>query len=181
MRTPIDQIKGNATDARKTLLNDTMARFNLPGYYCHDIMNRMVIVEAGAVDSPNANDEGMSGSGNKTVIRAVYELKVERDMCNPTGNFHGGCVAYLVDVCTSVSYCLHDDWDCNHVSMSLETLYHAPAVEGSTIRIVCTLTAMGGRVGTSRCEIWGKEHGKLVASASHMKMKAGKPKPKAKL
>lgn len=78
MRTPIDQIKGNATDARKTLLNDTMQRFNLPGYYCHDVMNRMVIVEAGAVDSPNANDEGIGGGGNKTLIRAVYELKVER-------------------------------------------------------------------------------------------------------
>jgi len=59
MHTPVEQIKGNATDEHKALLNATVDRFNAKGYFCYDIMDRMTIAEAGYVDNSAANDEGM--------------------------------------------------------------------------------------------------------------------------
>ncbi|KAG9028366.1 hypothetical protein FRB95_006548 [Tulasnella sp. JGI-2019a] len=174
MRTPIDQIKGNASEEHKTRLNDAMNWINKKGIFGYAIMDRIVIVEAGVVD---ANDEAVGGERRK-MIRAVYEMEVKADMCNGGNSIHGGCGAYLADVCTSSTYSLHDDWNFGHVSAALDCIYHAPALEGTNLRIICTLVALGGRIGTSRCEILDKDNGRLVCSASHLKMKASSSKAK---
>ncbi|KAG8849556.1 hypothetical protein FRB96_000706 [Tulasnella sp. 330] len=176
MHTPVCQIKGNASDAQKALLDTQIAALNLPGFYGHAIMDRVKIVEVGVV-----TDEGVKDK--ETTIRVEFETQVELDMCNPSGNLHGGCAAYLAAVTTSVVYCLYDD--SKYISMTLDTIFHAAGPVGSNIRIICMLVAIGGRISTSRCEIWGKENGRLVASASHLKLnltpKTKKPKAKGKL
>ncbi|KAG8874907.1 hypothetical protein FRB97_005539 [Tulasnella sp. 331] len=176
MRTPIEQIKGNASNNQKVRLNDAIQWINRVDRFCHAIMDRIVIAEVGVVDRFNP-DEGLA-VGKKKIIRAVYETKVEADMCNGGDSIHGGCSAYLSDVCTSATYSLNDDWNFGHVSAALDVVFHAPAPKGTNLQIICTLVALGGRIGTSRCEIWDKDHDRLVASASHLKMKASTPKTK---
>ncbi|KAG9011834.1 hypothetical protein FRB94_007560 [Tulasnella sp. JGI-2019a] len=172
MRTPVDQIRGNASDVQKARMNDATDFWIKQGNFAFDVATRVVITDADIVDQ----DDGM-GRRKKTV-RAIFELLVMPDMCNGSGNLHGGCSAYLADTCTTATYMLHDDWAFGHISAALDVIYHAPAPEGTNLRIICTLIALGGRIGTSRCEIWDKDKGRLVSSASHLKMKPSAPKTK---
>ncbi|KAG8850779.1 hypothetical protein FRB91_008797 [Serendipita sp. 411] len=97
----------------------------------------------------------------------ICEMKVEEDMANGYNNMHGGCSAYLVDVCTSV--CL-TAFSPSHVSLSLQLEYHQPIPVGTTIEIVSTTRALGRRVLSAGCEIIHKEKRTLLVSGSHVKM-----------
>lgn len=120
----------------------------------------------------------------KKHARIVFELVVQKGMTNPLNSIHGGCAAYLVDVCSSVALSLLSiatNGPVELVSQSLNMVYHAGAPVGSKLEIVNVTTSSGSRVVSARTEIWDATHRRLVASGTHIKMKPGAPKPKPKL
>ncbi|KAF8590930.1 hypothetical protein K439DRAFT_1611584 [Ramaria rubella] len=114
--------------------------------------------------------------------RVVCEIWVEKCMLNTLGTIHGGCIAFLVDMCTTTTSLLLDIYKAEQghakdtyivalgaVSQSLNVIYHAPAKDGTRLRIVSYTVANGKRTHTARCEIWDTDNQRLVASGGQIK------------
>ncbi|TEB32209.1 hypothetical protein FA13DRAFT_1731965 [Coprinellus micaceus] len=116
--------------------------------------------------------------------RVIVETVVEEDMLNGGGNIHGGCSAFLVDMCSAMSLnalSLATTGKGNRsVSQAINMIYHSPAGWGDTLRLVNTSTTLGNRVQSCRTEIWNATHHRLVASGTHIKMSPSPP-PKSNL
>ncbi|OBZ69269.1 Acyl-coenzyme A thioesterase 13 [Grifola frondosa] len=115
----------------------------------------------------------------KPQVRVVFEITVDEDMLNPAGNVHGGCIVYMIDVCSSVALaalgmCMNRPN--SFVSQALNTTFHAPAPLGTKLELVNTTTAFGGRTVAARTEIWDVTNRRLVASGVHNKMQPSQPK-----
>ncbi|KAH7096650.1 HotDog domain-containing protein [Auriculariales sp. MPI-PUGE-AT-0066] len=119
-----------------------------------------------ACTTPTRYDVRKDASG-RDAAELECELVVGDDMLNAYRTLHGGCSAYIIDVLTSI--CLMP-LTLNHVSLSMDIAYHAPAPLGAKLRIVSLTTSVGKRVYTTRCEISDKNTGRLYVSGGHIKM-----------
>ncbi|KAL5514854.1 hypothetical protein ACEPAG_2170 [Sanghuangporus baumii] len=122
---------------------------------------------------PNGRSASSGSASATATVIAVAELTVDKTMVNGNGMMHGGCIAYLIDNCGSVPLVVLGVVKGRNgvgVTQALNILFHAPAPLGSRLEIVSTSLALGGRSMTSRCEIFNKTTGRLVASAFINKM-----------
>ncbi|EIN11042.1 hypothetical protein PUNSTDRAFT_63690 [Punctularia strigosozonata HHB-11173 SS5] len=141
--------------------------------FAQEMVRRTKLVE---VDMrPNAEEP------TRKEARVVCEVDVQDDMLNPH-NVHGGCMATLIDNCTSLPLSV---WNVaaggpgtSGVSQSLAVWYHAPAPKGSRLRLISTTTAVGSRTMMVRCEVWDITHHRLVATGVHTKLEPSVSKSK---
>ncbi|KAI0775978.1 hypothetical protein BD413DRAFT_469582 [Trametes elegans] len=120
----------------------------------------------------------------KVQARVIYTAPVHDDMLNISGNMHGGCAVYLIDICSSMALAvlgMATDKPWNFVSQAINTVYHAPAPLNAQLEIVNTTLSFGSRTVSATTEIWDVTHNRLCVSAVHNKMKPSDPKPQAKL
>ncbi|EJU06640.1 Thioesterase/thiol ester dehydrase-isomerase [Dacryopinax primogenitus] len=106
-------------------------------------------------------------------------MTVTEDCLNGMGFLHGGCTAYLIDTCSSITLTALDPPDYSippTVSLNLNVTYHAAASLGASLRIISTVVSFSTRVQTVRCEVWDVTNPthRLVASGMHIKMRSGK-------
>ncbi|KAJ7682938.1 HotDog domain-containing protein [Mycena rosella] len=163
-------IIGNIDDGMKEMLSDLTNFFgkrrnNKPAFG-DDITARMVVTHASVQDKA---DEPHKKEG-----RVVCELVVTEDMLNGGGSVHGGCSAFLIDMCSTLSLIIFSHVP--SVSQSLNIVYHSPAGLGEKLRIVNTTMTVGARAMSARTEIWNDTHHRLVASGVHIKMQPSAPK-----
>ncbi|KAI0053807.1 Thioesterase/thiol ester dehydrase-isomerase, partial [Auriscalpium vulgare] len=118
----------------------------------------------------------MAEEPSKFEARVVCELFVEEDMLNISGNMHGGCAAYLVDICSTLPIAAYNADGRSGVSQIINMIYHAPAKLGAKLKIISTTIAVGGRTMSARCEIWDATNQRLVASGIQVKMDASPAK-----
>ncbi|KAJ6476206.1 HotDog domain-containing protein [Mycena sanguinolenta] len=121
-----------------------------------------------------ASVQSKSEEPTKKEGRLVCEIVVTDDMLNFLGNVHGGCSAFLIDICSSMCLMVHQRG--MHVSQSLDIVYHSPAMLGETLRIISNTITLGARVMSARTEIWNATKHRLVASGVHVKMQPSRPK-----
>ncbi|EKM59908.1 uncharacterized protein PHACADRAFT_250707 [Phanerochaete carnosa HHB-10118-sp] len=163
---------GNVPPAVK----DTVARWwseNSQGQgFARNVCARLSVAEAELYGNPEVprRQEG----------RIVFETEVTRDTCNYLGAMHGGCISFLIDICTTIVISLiaaiSSPEAAINVSLSLNITFHAPAVLGSKLKIISTSVAMGTRVMIVRAEVYDATNGRLVATGVHMKMPPSLPK-----
>ncbi|KAI0638318.1 HotDog domain-containing protein [Trametes polyzona] len=121
----------------------------------------------------------------KAHARVTYETVVHEEMLNISGNMHGGCAVYMIDICSSMALAVlgmatGKPW--NFVSQAINTTFHAPVALGTKIEIVNTTVSFGSRTVSAITEIWDVTHGRLCVTGVHNKMKPSEPKtPRAKL
>ncbi|KAJ6480414.1 hypothetical protein C8R45DRAFT_832196, partial [Mycena sanguinolenta] len=102
--------------------------------------------------------------------KVVCELTVTEDMLNGLGTVHGGCSAFLIDICVIRYFTLSRPTDPNlltrcssmalfvfqpelaSVSSSMDVVFHSPASIGETLRIVNSTIAVGARAMSARTE-----------------------------
>ncbi|PIL28310.1 hypothetical protein GSI_09599 [Ganoderma sinense ZZ0214-1] len=116
----------------------------------------------------------------KLQSRLVYEVAVAQDMTNRQHTLHGGCTAFLVDVCSSVGLAflaMVQGRPADFVSQAIAATYHAPAPLGAKLSVVSTTTSFGARTVASRVEIWDTTHRRLCVSGVHNKMAPKLPTP----
>ncbi|KAI0708025.1 hypothetical protein C8Q76DRAFT_138597 [Earliella scabrosa] len=116
----------------------------------------------------------------KLQSKLVYEITVGDDMLNRQHTMHGGCTAFLVDVCSSVGLAflaMVQGRPADFVSQTIITTYHAPAPLGAKLHIISTTTSFGARTVASRVEIWDVTHGRLCMTGVHNKMAPKLPTP----
>ncbi|KAF8165886.1 HotDog domain-containing protein, partial [Crassisporium funariophilum] len=169
----ISHITGNASDDTKRILGDPGSFFQIrrpeevrAPIFGESITQRIQVTEISVNKKPE-EDKKLEG-------RVVMELDVEEDMLNGGGNIHGGCSAFLVDVCSSVALAALNLETSGHlnlsVSQSLNIVYHSPAQMGDRLRLVNTTLTLGARAHSARTEIWNVTHHRLVVSGTHIKM-----------
>jgi len=175
----ISQITGNASDDIKRTIGNPGGFFQRfgdvrdPGspMFGGSILKRLKTVEVSL--NRKAEEE------KKMEARVVVELEVTEDMLNGAGNIHGGCSAFLVDVCSTlalVAFNLEISGSVMTVSQSLNIVYHSPAQLADKLRIVNTTLTIGSRAHSARTEIWNATHNRLVVSGTHVKMLPSSPK-----
>ncbi|KIJ41072.1 hypothetical protein M422DRAFT_172807 [Sphaerobolus stellatus SS14] len=166
-----ETIKGNVSDDVKAFVAGVLTLFMDRGEqgFGDNIGLRMKIVEVSVNPMPGApkRKEGL----------VICELEVEQDMVNGGGNMHGGCSAYLIDICTSLPLAALTETYAG-VSQSINMIYHAPAPLGTKLRIISKSLTLGTRALTSRGEIWDIANQRLVASGTHVKMAPSVPASK---
>ncbi|GLB34270.1 putative thioesterase superfamily protein [Lyophyllum shimeji] len=176
----VTRIAGNAPDHVKSFLADTSFFYEyahtLDGVtgpiFGESIMKRIVVTEV-SVEKKAEEPRKLEG-------RVVCEVTVEDDMINGGGNIHGGCSAFLIDVCSTMALMalsMTDKGEAHRsVSQSLNVVYHSPAGLGDKLRLVNTTITLGGRAQSARTEIWNVTHHRLVSSGVHIKMQPSSPK-----
>jgi len=170
-------IGGNASDDVKRFVGNMSALLHRRGQFAdgnalprkkmfgEDIVDRMVVKEVSVIQKA---EEPL-----KTEGRVVCEITVDEDMLNGGGNIHGGCSAFLIDVCTSIALMalgMANGAFSGSVSQSLNVVYHSPAALGDKLRLVNTTLTLGSRAQSARTEIWNDTHHRLAVSGVHIKM-----------
>lgn len=80
-------------------------------------------------DEANIDDDKVS-VGRNAACEIIVDLEVERSNLNWGGNLHGGCTAWLIDICTTLPiFCLQGNrrWSTSGVTTSLAVHYLAAA------------------------------------------------------
>jgi len=172
----VSHISGNASDEVKKAFSSPASFLTRPEasgqIFGASIVKKMVVTEI-SVDKK-------AEEPRKLECRFVLELTVGSDMVNGAGNIHGGCSAFLIDICSTLALAAYNMADLGHalpsVSQSLSIVYHSPATVGDRLRIVNTTMTVGSRAHSARTEIWNLTHHRLVSSGVHIKMQPSQPK-----
>ncbi|KAJ8087167.1 hypothetical protein PM082_005995 [Marasmius tenuissimus] len=172
-----EEIPGNAALEVKQVLALTLAsrRVREETFAGKTVASKLRISE---VSVGKMREEPLKEEG-----RVVFTLTVDEDMMNLAGGMHGGCTAYLIDLCSSLalSVLVHKMSGSSGgvtVSQALNIVYHSPAPLGDKIRIVNTTISAGKRASSVRTEIWSDTNHRLVASGVHIKMDPSPQKSK---
>jgi acyl-coenzyme A thioesterase 13 len=121
-------------------------------------------VRAGTYDSP-ALARCRKGAFPK-LGAFTCELEVTSELTNRFGTLHGGCVATLVDVLTTVA--LLTVTKQGGVSTDLNVSYCAPAPTGSRVLITCEVLKVGKTLAWMEC-VLKNEDGDVIATGRHTK------------
>ncbi|KAI0748773.1 HotDog domain-containing protein [Daedaleopsis nitida] len=138
--------------------------------FAHAVGRRLVMEEVAV--SERAKD-------GKLQARLTYTTTVEEDMVNQRGTLHGGCAAYLVDVCSSVALLVLAHTlgkQPFYVSQAINTTFHAPAPRGARIEIINTTVSFGARTVSAVTEIWDVTNNRLCVTGVHNKMAPSQPR-----
>ncbi|KAG8928439.1 hypothetical protein FRC02_006898 [Tulasnella sp. 418] len=175
--TGIEEIAGTASSGQKGIVQQSLKLFHSDDNFSSELGRRIIVTEVNYGPAP-----GGDGTRNRMVGHVVTEVEVTKDMTNGIGSLHGGCGAFLVDVCTSAMLMLFEETGWRQVytgvSSTLNMSYHAPAPIGTKLRIVSTSVAVGQRTANARCEIYDKARGTVIATGTHLKMKPSTPNSK---
>ncbi|CAL52417.1 Phenylacetic acid degradation-related domain [Ostreococcus tauri] len=95
------------------------------------------------------------------------ELTVTAELTNRFGTLHGGCVATIVDVLTTVA--LLTLTDRGGVSTDLSCSYVAPAVLGERVRVECEVIRAGRTLAWMECAIKRISDNSVLATGKHTK------------
>jgi len=171
--TIVEQVGGNASFNVKALVVHLNDLYSLKGRgFGNSISSKLVFTEVSIV--PKVDEP------KKLEARVVCELDVTDEMLNGAGKLHGGCSAFLVDICSTFPIAALDyatgGSGSGGVSSVINTVYHSPAELGDRLKIVCTSLALGARTTSGRAEIWNATHHRLVVSGVQTKMEPSQPK-----
>ncbi|QDS72129.1 hypothetical protein FKW77_003924 [Venturia effusa] len=113
---------------------------------------------------------------------STFELKVPLSLCNGGGNLHGGAVALIFDLCTSMTVSAvsrEGFWDGAHVSRTLNCTYLRPAPEGTVLLVESTIVHLGKTMGQMTGVMRRKDDGKVCYTCEHGKAQVSfEAKPK---
>ena len=109
---------------------------------------------------------------NRDVGYSTFELKVPRSLCNAGDNLHGGAVALIFDICTSMTVgavSREGFWDKGHVSRTLNCTYLRPAPEGTVVLVESEIVHLGKSMGLMKGSMRRKSDGKVCYTCEHGK------------
>ncbi|KAI0267333.1 Thioesterase/thiol ester dehydrase-isomerase [Gloeopeniophorella convolvens] len=161
----IGDIAGNVPDYAKRLACNTFVSYGIGSEDAFGVWKAFRVTEM--------TTQRNVRHGDRLEAVVTCELVVQKSMVNGAGAVHGGCVAYLIDNCASLPLVvlgILQDINGVGVTQNLQVSYHAPALVGMRLLIVCTSVVLGKRVMNARCEISEKKTGRPVASGFISKM-----------
>lgn len=95
----------------------------------------------------------LSASGSSScsgeLAHATFLLPIIPSFCNPMSNMHGGAVALLADMATSMAAAPIAEegwWEFGGVSRTLGVTYLRPVKGGREVRVECVVRGVGRRL-----------------------------------
>lgn len=82
--------------------------------------------------------------------KSLYSVKIVPELLNPRETMHGGAVALLVDMATTLAVAplsTEDFWHFGGVSRTMSITYLRPIVAESVLWVECEVKAIGKRLG----------------------------------
>jgi len=168
----VSSAKGNLSPEIKQQLVDALAILTKDGDFGDLTISSLKATELSIFERT---------ADGKKQARVVFELVVAQGMLNARDSIHGGCLAYLVDVCSSVALSvlgLATGGPVDLVSQAINMIYHSGAGIGDKLEIINETVSTGSRAVSAKTEIWDVTNRRLVASGTHIKMKPGVRKAK---
>jgi len=168
-------VNGTASKAVKEHIMGCMQAFMRPNIgFANDVAKRLLLTEVSI--RPNATEP----TKNEGVV--VYEIETFDGMLNSMDQVHGGCLAFLLDICSSMPIIAlslaNGGSGSGGVTQAMNMIYHSPTPSGECLRIISTTLTMGARAMSARCEIWNISKNRLVLSGTHVKMEPSAPRSK---
>jgi acyl-coenzyme A thioesterase 13 len=99
----------------------------------------------------------------------LFNMKVGIHSCNILKTMHGGAIATLIDVATTVAITGLDKEMRQNVSVELSTHYLNPIKADSEILILCKIPKIGKTLAYSYVEIFDNSSEKLLVNGNHIK------------
>ncbi|KAF2850268.1 hypothetical protein T440DRAFT_468608 [Plenodomus tracheiphilus IPT5] len=108
---------------------------------------------------------------------AVFSFVVPKALCNSGGNLHGGAVALIFDITTSITIAAMSRegfWDGGNVSRTLNCTFLRPAAKGSKVFVETQVVHLGKQMGqiTGVMRLDSKD-GKVAYTCEHGKVNIG--------
>ncbi|KAI8383060.1 HotDog domain-containing protein [Blakeslea trispora] len=103
--------------------------------------------------------------------KLIWEFTVEQVHCNILGRVHGGCVATLIDICSSFAIMVTSgkhQWEMLGVSSDLAVTYLSGAPLGEVLRIECETQRVGKNLANIHTKIFDQQN-RVCYSGSHTK------------
>lgn len=97
-----------------------------------------------------------STSLGSELAHCVFHLEILPAFCNPMGNMHGGAVALLADMATTMATAPVSQpgwWEFGGVSRTLQVTYLKPIVKGTVAEVECFLRGAGRRLSESYLKV----------------------------
>jgi acyl-coenzyme A thioesterase 13 len=116
---------------------------------------------------------------DRNAAYTIFEFTVPPSYCNLSGNLHGGSVATVFDVCTSLTIfgaAREGFWDVSHVSRTLNTTYLRPAPEGIVLLVESETVHLGKSMGMIKSVMKRKSDGAVCYTCEHGKVSIGDSK-----
>ncbi|KAF4827954.1 Acyl-coenzyme A thioesterase 13 [Colletotrichum tropicale] len=105
--------------------------------------------------------------------RISFTFVVQAAHCNRVGILHGGCVATLFDLLTSMVLLTVNDkpgfWQLLGLSRSLNCNYLRPAHAGDRCRVECEIIHVGRKLCLLRGTLYGLQDDQILATCEHHK------------
>jgi len=142
-------------------VNTSLQNSRTPGYNYHDkSVTGALKLRSATISEKDPN-----------IAYTVFDLEVTEELCNPGRNLHGGAVALIFDMCTSMAIlpvAREGFWDTGHVSRTLNCTYLRPAPCGSRCTVESEVVHLGKRAGMLRGVI-RNEKGAICYTCEHGK------------
>ncbi|KAH8920116.1 hypothetical protein BT69DRAFT_1265982 [Atractiella rhizophila] len=149
------------------------------GGYGSEVMQKLQLVscelEGFEVVQEDGEDVLKSGRGAKSTV--IFKLLVDESMCSPTGFIHGGCTAYLLDVCTSLAirpFSKPGFWFTTGMSTSLITTFLNAVPCNTTVLLVNRTLSQGKAVASYDFEMISEDGKTIYAKGTHTKADTNK-------
>lgn len=115
---------------------------------------------------------------------AVFTMKNDAEFSNRMGNMHGGAVAMIHDMCTTMCaapLAKEGFWVFGGVSRNLSITFLRPVRSGTELLIECEVLQQGERLATIKGVMKDKATGKTLSVAEHNKVSVKFEIPKSQL
>lgn len=176
--TDVSHISGNASDDTKRIIRELPTLFSFkdpkdgrPAGFAASVVRRLRVVEVSVL--------GKKEDERKRDGVVVVEVDALEDTLNGGANVHGGCHAFLIDLCSTLALDAlkleTNGQPSMTVTQSLNIVYHAPAPGGVKLKIINTTIAAGARTASMRTEIWDATNRRLTSTGIHVKMNPTTP------
>lgn len=115
---------------------------------------------------------------------AVFAMKNSPKYSNRMGNMHGGSIAMIYDMCTTMCaapLATKDFWVFGGVSRMLSITFMRPVRPGMELLIECEVLQQGQRLATIKGQMKDRKDGRLLSVAEHNKTRINFVDAKAKM
>lgn len=119
-----------------------------------------------------AAESAPSETPHEWASRAVFDVDVVPELCNPMKNMHGGAVSLVADMATTMAAApaaVKGFWEFGGVSRTLGVTFLSPVLMGSVMEVECKLLSVGKRLSVIQCVMRDKKSRKLLTLAEHGK------------
>ncbi|KAF9478684.1 hypothetical protein BDN70DRAFT_879706 [Pholiota conissans] len=165
-------ITGNVSAEIKEIPLKWLAIFKNKGRgYAGNVAERVKVVDVSVDPSP---DHPL-----RMEAKVTTEIDVTPDMCSVHGVLEKGCIAFLVDECSTIAMTVisayNDHYNPPGVSQTINIFYHSEALSGTKLRIVNRSSEYGRDSNSGRTQIWNTVNNRLIASGTQITMPPSEP------